>query len=268
MGFKVEYPNDLWDISAHTIRIGDGFDPSLGFVPRAGIYNYRFEINNTLRPEKGPIRQMEHEFRNSVITDLRGSWESYRVMTAPLNWRFDSGDRVEFNVVPTGENLPRAFEVADDVSIPAGPYHWRRYRIEGGTAQKRKYSGEVTWWFGGFYSGNLNEIQLTGTLHPSPLFTVEISAERNIGDLKEGRFTQTLVGTKGQVNVSPDLQVSSYIQYDTDSRSVGSNTRLRWTYKALGDLFIIYNHNIRDIEQRWQLDSNQFLVKLQYAFRY
>src|SRR3954463_5026568 len=66
---------------------------------------------------------------------------------------------------------------------------------------------------------------------------------------------------------SPDLSLSSYIQYDTDSESVGANTRLRWTFKPIADLFIVYNHNIRSIVERWRLDSNQLLVKLQYALR-
>ena len=117
-------------------------------------------------------------------------------------------------------------------------------------------------------TGTLDQILLTGALHPSPLFTLELSAERDVGDLREGRFTTTLVGTRGRVNVSPDLQIASYVQYDTVSRSVGTNTRLRWTFHPLGDLFVIYNHNVRDIQDRWQLDSNQLLIKLQYAFRY
>ena len=52
------------------------------------------------------------------------------------------------------------------------------------------------------------------------------------------------------------------------SKSVGMNSRMRWTYKPLGDLFVIYNHNVRSIEDRWQLDSNQLIVKFQYTFRY
>ena len=267
-GVRVEYPNDLWDISAHAYRIGAGFDPSLGFVTRTGIYSYRLAVTNTPKPETGFLRQLEHEVQGSVITNLDRQWESYRFMIVPLNWRFASGDRLEVNVVPVGEHLPGMFEVADGVNIPAGPYHWRRYRAEGGTATKRKYSGQLTYWFGGFYSGTLDQIQLSGALHPSSLFTLELSAQRDMGDLKEGRFTTTVVGMRGRVNVSSDMQISSYVQYDTDSQSVGTNTRLRWTFRPLGDLFVIYNHNIRDIQDRWQLDSNQLLVKLQYAFRY
>ena len=37
-----------------------------------------------------------------------------------MNWRLESGDRFEFNVVPVGERLTAAFDVTDNVSVPAG----------------------------------------------------------------------------------------------------------------------------------------------------
>ena len=70
------------------------------------------------------------------------------------------------------------------------------------------------------------------------------------------------------MNISPDLSISSYVQFDTDSNSIGTNTRLRWTFRPVADLFVVYNHNVRSMLDRWKLDSNQLLVKLQYAFRY
>jgi hypothetical protein len=97
--------------------------------------------------------------------------------------------------------------------------------------------------------------------------TVEFSGERNVGRLPPGRFTQTLVGTRLRVNVSPDLSISSYTQYDSVSDSIGVNTRLRWTFAPVADLFIVYNHNVRTLGDRFRLDSNQLLVKVQYAWR-
>jgi hypothetical protein len=96
---------------------------------------------------------------------------------------------------------------------------------------------------------------------------VEFSGERNVGHLAAGGFRQTVAGTRLRVNISPDLSIASYIQYDTDSESVGTNTRLRWTFRPVADLFVVYNHNLRSILDRWRLDSNQLLIKLQYAFR-
>jgi len=266
-GVRVDYPNDLWNLALSSIRVGDGFDPSLGFVPRRGMYNHRLQIQNTPKRD-GWLRQMEHESQTQVITDLNGHWESYREQLIPFNWRFASGDRFEINIAPTGERLRQRFEVADNVVIPAGAYHWRRYRAEIGTAAKRTFSGQLTWWFGGFYTGRLDQIEWEATWHPSALVAVELTGERNAGDLPQGRFVQAVSGTRVRFNVSPDVEVSSYWQYDTESKSVGTNSKLRWTFRALGDLFVIYNHNVRQLADRWQLDSNQLLVKLQYAFRY
>ncbi|MEO8679546.1 MAG: hypothetical protein ABI665_10900 [Vicinamibacterales bacterium] len=97
---------------------------------------------------------------------------------------------------------------------------------------------------------------------------MELAAERDIGRMPEGDFALSLVSTRLRLNMSPELSLSSYVQYDTESSSVGVNTRLRWTLRPVGDLFVVYNHNIRSIEDRWQQQSNQLIVKLQYAWRW
>jgi hypothetical protein len=265
-GFKIDYPNDLWDMHLTYKRIGRDFDPALGFVPRRAMHRIDAQANNRTRVPRGPLQQLFHQFQPTVITDLSGNWESYRIFMAPVNWRFRSGDRFEFNVNPTGERLVEPAQVAG-VLIPEGSYHWRRYRLEVGTAQKRRFYTQLTWWFGRFYDGDLDQYQWTGAWNPTPLFTVEFSGERNVGQLPNGRIAQTLVGNRLRVNVSPDLSIASYVQYDTDTDSIGANTRIRWTFVPPADLFVVYNHNVRSLLDRWQLDSNQLLVKVQYAWR-
>jgi hypothetical protein len=266
-GFKIDYPNDLWDIQLTAKRIGRDFDPSVGFVPRRGVYLINGQVNNRTRVASGPFQQLFHEFIPSAAMDLSGRWESYRLFIAPVNWRFRSGERFELNANPTGERLTAREEIAG-VPIDAASYHWMRYRVEVGTAQKRRFYAQVTWWFGGFYDGELDQLIWTGAWNPTPLITVEFSGERNVGRLAGGRIDQTLVGNRVRVNISPNLSLASYLQYDTDSDSFGVNTRLRWTFTPVGDLFVVYNHNVRDRFERWQLESNQVLVKLQYALRY
>jgi hypothetical protein len=265
-GLMIDYPNDQWDIALNYKRIGRDFDPSLGFVPRRAVRLYNFQANNRTRIANGPLQQLFHQFQPFLATDLWGRWESYRIFTAPINWRFRSGDRLEVNLNPTGERLVAPAKISG-VVIPPGSYQWRQYRLEGGTAQKRRFYTQLTWWFGGFYDGALDQFQWAGAWNPTPLVTVEVSGERNVGHVSSGRFTQTLVGNRLRMNWSPDLSLASYVQYDTDSESIGVNTRLRWTFRPVADLFVVYNHNVHSLVDRWQLESNQFLVKLQYAWR-
>ena len=277
VGIAAAYPNDLWDVSVSYKRLGESFDPSIGFVPRPGVQIGRLSFVWQPRPQRpiGPlhIRQCFWENELSLVTDLSGNWQSYRYFMAPINCRLESGDRFEFNVVPNGERLTAPFDITDNVTISPGTYRFFRYRLEAGLAEKRRFNAQATWWFGGFYDGTLDQYQITGAWKPSSLVIIEFSGEHDVGRMPEGNFTQDLVGTRLRLNFSPDLQLSSFLQYDSESNAFGTNTRLRWTFRPLGDLFVVYNHNLqtRDpvtSQPELTFASNQLLLKLQYTFRY
>lgn len=267
-GLSIEYPNDLLAFWIRGRRIGADFDPSLGFVERNGVYVTDSKWMFKPRPGRWNVRQMNYEIHWRLWTDLSGTWESFELFVVPLYWVMESGDGFEADASINSELLVEPFEVSPGVVIQPGNHHFTLYRVVGTAASKRKLGGEFQWWFGEFYDGTLDVISLSANWNPTPLVTVEFSGEHNIGRLPAGHFTQSLFGTRLRFNISSDLQVSSYVQYDTLSRSFGTNSRLRWTFKPLGDLFVIYNHNVRDFQDRWRLDSNQLIVKFQYAFRY
>jgi len=267
-GGNIDYPNDVWDLAFTFQRIGDGFDPSMGFVPRRGIYRLVASATYNVRPSWPWLRIIRNELFPSIVLDLDGKWESYRIFTAPINWHFEGAQRLELNVVSEGERLVEPFEIEDGVEIQPGSYHWIRYRLEAGLAPSARVSPHAMLWFGPFYDGSLEQLELSLNLNPAPLATIELGMTRNTGRVSAGDFTQQLFRGRLRLNLSPDLEISSFVQYDDGTREVGTNTRMRWTFHPLGDLFVIYNHNIRDITDRWELTSNQLLVKLQYAFRY
>jgi hypothetical protein len=266
-GGKIDFPNDIWDVSASYMHIGDAFDPSLGFVLRPGNI---VEGGAEWRPRPGGdvIRQLAFGAKSYVVLDQERQWESYLVEAKALNVKFESGDEIEFLVEPQGERLVEPFEIEEDVVIPPGAYEWRRYSVVGALADKRRISGELAWSFGDFYDGTLDTVEATLLLKPSATFNLELGAEWNKVDLPEGSFREDVYSARLQINVSSDLQLSSLLQYDNQSRSFGTNTRLRWTFHPLGDVFVVYNHNLdRSLDDRWLFNSNQLLVKIQYAFR-
>jgi len=149
-GVAVDYPNDLWNISFNAKRIGADFDPSLGFVPWAGIYKANLNFMYKPRPKWSWLRQMQNELFTQIVTDLDGKVYQWRIFLAPLNWNLESGDRIEFNIVPTMERVPERFDLTDDVYVHEGTYHWTRYRIEWASSSKRRFTGRMSWWFWDF----------------------------------------------------------------------------------------------------------------------
>jgi hypothetical protein len=265
--FKIDYPNDKWDLRLWYRRIGRDFDPSLGFVPRRAMQRFNPAISNRTRFARGPIQDMSMGVNPYITYSLHGQYEGLESAVTLANVRFRSGERAQFILTPTADRPRQPFEVSEGVVIAPALYQWVRRNVGFTTAQKRRLYGSLNWTTGAFYNGDLSQWDLTLVWNPTPLYTLEFTGERNEGDLPAGSFTQHLFGARLRVNVSSDFSIATYTQYDTDSDSVGINSRLRWTFLPVADLFVVYNHNVRSLLDRWQLESNQFLVKLQYAWR-
>ncbi len=277
-GFRFDYPNDLIEVTLNSIRIGDGFDPSLSFVPRNGVHIWNAAVQYNPRPEWSLVRQMFHEVTATLYNSQDNTeWESYVVEITPLDWQLESGDRITGIVAPQGDFPPDTFEISDGVAIAPDVYRWTRYGIGFRAAEKRRVSGEIRFEGGSYYNGDLTTIEARLTLRPSAFLGIEFTAERNKGKavavedagLEEKEFLEQLYGLRLLFNFSPNLQFSSLTQYDTQSRELGSNNKLRWTFNAYGDLFVVYNHNlIRTDDPRWAFESNQLPVKIQYTWRF
>ena len=266
VGIKIDYPNDLWDWFIQYRRVGDAFDPSMGFVSRRGINSYATKVDFMPRPHNRLIRQYRFQIMPSLYTDLNNQWESYQVQITPFNSSFESGDQFEFNLAPQGEYLKNPFEISEGVIIEAGGYHWMRYQLEASAATKRAINGKASYRFGGFYGGRLDQIELLLNWRIMSILVLEFTYENNIGNIPAGNFNKELVSARTALNISSDLNISLFVQYDNESNSVGSYSRLRWTFAPLGDLFIVYKHNIQpDLTDRWQQDQNQLIVKLTYG---
>lgn len=219
------------------------------------------------RPKWPWLRQMRNELFTQVVTDLEGKVYQWRIFLAPLNWSLESGDRIEFNIVPYMERVPELFDLTDDVYVDKGTYHWTRYRIELASSSKRRLTGKLSWWFGNFYDGNMNQYQADVTWRLSHRFNIALEGEKNKGSLPSGPTDIILVRGKMNIFINPDFQIISYLQYDNQSHSLGMNTRIRWTYRSLLDVFLVYNRNWLEIDNRFSPMLNQFFVKIQYSWR-
>jgi hypothetical protein len=277
-GVSLQYPNDLWSNALIYRWVGSGFQPSLGFVPRPGVQQLNLAVNYFPRPTTPWIArwlyQAGYELIGGLVTDLNGQWQTYRGRVAPINYLFQSGDRFDIAAHPDGDRLTAPFAIAPGDTIPPGTYNYMRYRVDYQIASKRRVSGGLQYMGGEFYNGRLSQYIGTLQLKPSPLFIVELTGERDQVRVVPKTVTVPFVleqyGTRVRLNVSPDLEFNTFAQYDNTSHDFGTDARIRWTVRPGGDLFLTYNHNI-DVglpDRRWEFNSNELSVKVQYALRY
>jgi len=268
VGIKIDYPNDLLDAAVTYKRIGKAFDPSLGFVQRSDINMYTAKADYMPYSSLDWVRQWFFELRSSYVTKIGGPWESYRVFTAPINCNLESGDSFEFNVIRGGENLPEDFEISDGVTVDEDVYEWMRYRLKAESASKRALSGELSWEFGPFYDGRLDTYEAELEWNPDPLVTLSLVGEQNVARLDAGDFTENVYGTRIRLNFSPDMTLSSLIQHETESDTIGTNSRFQWTVTPKSNLYFVVNYNWQKLDHHWKRESYMTRLKLEYTFRF
>jgi Domain of unknown function (DUF5916) len=268
-GFRLDYPNDTWDVALSWKQIGDSFAPALGFVPRVGIRKTTLGIAFQPRPKRWGIRQFFFELRPEYITNLENRVENWRVFTAPFNVLTESGEHLEWNVIEEFEHLDAPFEIATGIVIPPGSYRWTRYRVEVNTATKRAWVVDFAWWYGGFYDGTLRQLEFGLTLKPNTHVSVSGRLERNDISVAQGQFDTRLVTLRGDYNFTPNVSWANLLQYDTESRIAGVQSRFRWILKPGNDLFIVLNRGwYREFDGSYSPSFNRESVKLQYTFRF
>ncbi len=276
-GFKVDYPNALWDIALIYREFGEGLDPALGFLPRPGTRWFTGGISYQPRPDGGLfgwVRKFNYELYPQLVRSLNGRTQSWRVFTAPFNARTLSGEHIEANYVPQYEWLDEPFEIADGVFIPGGSYRFNRYRLELESSDHRPLVISSTVWFGEFYSGTLTQWETSiGFSSGGGHLQLNLSTEHNYGDLPEGSFIQRLYRLRAVYALSPDLILSTNTQYDSASDNVGISTRLRWTIQPGHDLFLVWAPSVL-----WPLETegqglvrtteDHLALKVRWALRY
>ncbi len=267
-GFKLDYPNDLWNVTLNWKRIGEGFNPAMGFVPRTGIRSTDLYVAFQPRPGRWGIRQFFFELEPTYITNLQGRVENWRVFTAPFNARTDSGEHLEWNYIPTFEHLDAPFEIQPGILIPPGSYRFTRYRAEANSATKRPWVVDFAFRYGGLYQGSLRQFQPALTLKPNGHFAIVFQMERDEASLPQGRFVTQLFSGRLNYNFSPNLAWSNLVQYDSESRVLGFQSRFRWTLRPGNDLFVVVGRGwFRRHDGDYLPSFDTGSAKLQYTFR-
>ncbi len=119
------------------------------------------------RPGRWGIRQFFFEFEPEYITNLQNRLENWRFFIAPFNVRTESGEHLEWNVIPEFEHLDTPFEIYPGVVVPRRVVSVAQVSDEANTATKRWWVVDVGLLVGRFYDGTRREAALGLTLKPN-----------------------------------------------------------------------------------------------------
>jgi Domain of unknown function (DUF5916) len=244
-GFRVDYPNDLWDARISVREIQPGYDPAVGFVERKNVRAYLPGVTFTPRPKNNRvIRSFSFEASGDVYTDLQNHLVTREWDLRVFEVQLQSGDNFQVNVKPTYERLERNFEISRGVILPAGnAYDFTRYSAQLQTSNRRVISINTTYENGTFYSGHRRSFIADLGLRPKVGVLINLNNEWNRVELPEGKFSTSLLRLTGNTQFNPWISIVNNLQYDSVSRVLGWQFRFRWIVRPGNDIYFVYTHN-------------------------
>jgi len=273
-GFRADYPNDLWNVQSTYAYYGEALNPGMGYMMRQGIQTGFVRVGFQPRPKGGflgrSVRQFFFDVSADYYWDLSGGLETSTLSASPLGFRTQSGESFSFSVVDNHDVLPFDWTVSDGVVLPAGPYDYTSFRLNASTASHRPVILEAGWNFGGFYSGDIDNINLGLTLKFKGYATLAFDANLVRGRLPEGDFSDNVYQAKIDIFLSPDLGLMNYIQFDDISNTLGWNARLRWQLSPGNEVYLVYTKNwerVWDPQSRLMPLQDRGVVKITLSIR-
>ena len=236
---SVAYRGRLWNTSAMYKRVSANFDPGIGFVRRRGFQQRFATAGIHARPRLRGIQEINPYIEADYYADYDGSAQSHQI-TAGLDVFFQPDGELKLEVNDWFDRLDRPFAPFAGRSIPAGSYGYRNAQLSYTTTQRFPVYGNAGLNVGDYYDGT--RLAYNGGLTWRPRYDVsfESTYQRNDVSLKSGRFRADLAGLRVKYARSTTLFGSTFVQYNTQSKTFVTNARLAWRYSPLSDVFLVY----------------------------
>ena len=241
-----------WEISGGYRQIGSEFNPEVGFVNRSAYRYISGRVLYHLRTEGVHwFREFRPHISGNSFWSLGGFNESYYIHI-DSHFAFENGAEIHlpgWNL--TGEGLDAPFQIRDEgdlpdggrgpIIIPVGTYNNQELLFVANTNRSAPLSFSAGVTFGEFYSGTRSSPHGSVSYRFRDRLTTSVSMNYFDVKLDEGSFTTSLVRLTGSYSFTPRIYLQANLQYNDDSKNLGSNIRLGWLDTAGTGLFIVYN---------------------------
>ena len=253
--------------------IQKNYNAEAGFVPVRGVYpGYQNSFINTdgiFYPKSKVIARMGPSM-NAEITRIPGGAITDKNFGIGYGINFLNTSGVEVAYFLTYQKLTNTFNPIDSEKytsfVEGDSYNWSGVRL-GYQSDQRKifnYSTEIN--YGGFYNGNLLNVNGSLNYRYQPIGSVAIRYDYNAIDLPDnyGKEKLFLIGPRIDLTFTDKIFLTTFVQYNNLADNINLNARFQWRYKPASDFFVVYTENY--LPQHLKSKNRALVFKLTYWF--
>ena len=266
---KFEYGADRYGASLEYLKVGDNFNPEVGYVQRDNFHRSFAQLRFSPRPRNlRRVRKFTYEGNLEYIQNGGGFLET-RQQGGRFDVEFENSDRFNVEVNRNYEFLDVPFQVSRGVFIPVGGYGFSDFRIGYNFGQQRLISGNVSLTKGNFYDGDITTFAYSGArVTLTKRFSLEPSFTMSQVNLPAGDFITRVLRSRVDYGFSPRMFASALLQYNYTDRTFSSNLRYRWEYRPGSEFFIVWTDEQDTRNRGLALRNRAFVVKATRLLRF
>ena len=249
-GFSTQYFNRDFNVRLSGVYVGDNYESDLGFLRRTDIFKITPKIERTFWPIESTIQK--HSFSITPIfiwkPDLNFKNSDYAVIS---RWQANFKNTGEF----TAEMYNRftyLFSTFDPtgtdgaIALPLdSSYKYTTVSLGYRSDKRKTLSYQIEPSIGTFFNGKKYSFEANLAWRIQPKFSGSLQVNYDKIDLPDPYPDASiwLIGPKVDLTFNKSIFWSAFIQYSSQQKNIGINTRLQWRFAPLSDLFIVYNDN-------------------------
>jgi hypothetical protein len=266
---QLDYNADRYGLQLEHLTVDDEFNPEVGFLRRDDMRRSYASARFSPRPRQlGAIRRYSWTGSLTYIENMQRRVD-YRDAGLDFGLEFQRGDRFGLAASRGLEYVPAPFRTGEQAVIGIGAYDFDLLRLSYNVSPQRTVSANVALERGAFYGGHRTALSLgRGRVTVSSRLSAEPSYSINWIDLPQGAFATHLAGSRVTYSISPLMFASALVQYNSATRTVAVNARLRWEYRPGSELFVVYNEQQDTVSRPLSTGAPRALiVKVNRLFR-
>ncbi|HLZ88770.1 MAG TPA: DUF5916 domain-containing protein [Puia sp.] len=264
---NLQYLNRHWLIGAEYEYTGGNYSAEVGYVPRTGYFKINPQVNYTFLPSGGVVlshgpqltstyyyNEAFHRTDNETVFTWLTTFRNRSTLSGVL-----MNDYVQLLSPFDPTNTGVAFLVT-------GTRHrWNTAGVDYVSKPQALFTYDLSLRYGGYYADG-NKFTLVNDvgyrIQPYVNFTMSTTYTNLILPQPWGHTHFWLIGPKLDITMTNTLFLTTYIQYNQQTRNMNLNTRLQWRYKPASDLFLVYTDNY--LTTPFSVRNRAFVLKFNY----
>jgi hypothetical protein len=249
--------------------IGSDYIAEAGYIRRTGFYEINPTVSYLFYPS-GSKRFISHGPGTSfnVIFDPEFNLTD-RTTQISYNINWQNKSQLSVRIKEQFIKLRRAFDPTNtggEKLAPGEQYNWKSLQAEFTSDARKLFNYSLNSSVGGYYNGNLWNINGMTNYRIEPYGSIGITADYNNISLPEPYKSAELilVGPTLDMTFTDKIFLTTFVQYNNQIDNLNTNIRFQWRFAPVSDLFIVYSGN--SYTENFVNKNRGLVIKLSYWF--